>query len=118
MDDVALSDAAILWRRVPPGRWNDDARPDGSAFRARSGENVSVDVAAIHEARGEGPECMRLVLPGCGVVSVTALDVRYVGADVALVDEEGNPAHGEIFGLGRQPARRLVDRCVVLILPD
>ncbi|HZQ86841.1 MAG TPA: hypothetical protein VFA83_18490 [Acidimicrobiales bacterium] len=100
-----IPDEAELWRRVPPDRVKaSDAdptlpAPQGNCFRARAGEDegISVDLAAVHEAAGEGPEVMVAAHdPEWGVLLVTARQCRDLKLEVVSDPFDGNPAHALI----------------------
>jgi hypothetical protein len=88
----------VLWRRVPGDHVkvvDGVVRPDGSAFRPRSGENLSVCVAATF------PGGVQALLDGAddaGVATVTVQEFLDRGAEVFLAPEDDNPAHAEVVG--------------------
>ena len=89
-----LNDDTRLWRRVPGDRWSLPEEgageivpePQGNAFRAKGGDDgVSVGLAAVFEARGEGPDDFVAEGQGdatWGVLEITVGQVRELGFDV------------------------------------
>jgi hypothetical protein len=110
-DDTAIPDEEVLYRRIAkdwivPGSAEGRKVLSSQAFHDRKKE-VSVDRASLTSPAaclaGGGPNI-------CGIVSVTAKQVRELNLDVTPDPMPGNPAHALIHVQTKRQSKQLSTR--------
>lgn len=124
VDDVAIPDSAVLWRRIPPAWVVPDENHGGrrvtsAAFDdSRDGSPLSVLLAYVVFETDRGPENVLCGFAGYGLASITAGDARRCDQGVMATPLPDEPAHASVFGRKTKAIRkRLADGARWVIAP-
>lgn len=124
VDDLSITDAASLWRRIPPWHFVYDSnlqrwRPSSAAFdNDPDGAPMSVLLEEIVVAAGRvAPDCL-IGHAGYALAAITAGLARTCQQGVARDATAEEPAHAVVFGpKPKSVQRRLAKRAVWVIAP-
>jgi hypothetical protein len=103
-DDSSIPDDEVLLRRITPD-WADlddslgTVRPTSQAFQGHRGSGrMSVHIASVLSQLDLAWESVVERMPGYGIVSLTAGEVRAAGLGVRLDPLPEDPSHGVVSG--------------------
>jgi hypothetical protein len=123
-DDPSIRDEARLWRRISPVFYPIDPvtgkrRLSSAAFDDSKDRSPMSVVLADREDAPPTPELWTRSFPGYGVAELTAGGTRAYRQGVAHTPEDGEPAHGSVFGKKTGAVKnRLREIAALLVVPQ
>src|SRR5262245_34131208 len=122
-DDTSISDAALLWRRIPPWHFIYDQnsqrwRPSSAAFADDpDGGPMSVVLADAILAAGRTAVSVLTGHDGYGLVAVPVSLVRECSQGVVRDPLPQEPAHAFVFGPKPKSVQKRLAREAVWVIP-
>lgn len=122
-DDTSISDAAVLWRRVPPRHFVFDEnlgklRPSKAAFDDHpNGSPMSIVLADLVVVSGRGPQDILIGHDRFALAAITAGLARSKSQGVAKDPLPEEPAHGVVFGNKTDSVRRTFAKNTTWVIP-
>lgn len=122
VDDPAIGDTAVLWRRIHPA-WiimDDNAgqmRVSSAAFDDSSdGSPLSVLLADVVIQTNRNAQDIVAKYEGYALAAIDAGLVRKNGQGVAATPEPDEPAHGSVFGSKTKANKRGMAKAAVWVI--
>ncbi len=119
-DDPSISDADVLFRRIPRSwvNWDEAGNPSISSAAFKD-EELSIYIESVMTADHRIPADAIRHHFGYGLASITAVQARGQNQALARDPEEGEPAHGVVYGPKKRGgvAAALRDFAIWVILP-